>query len=116
VADYTCADPAHLTPLTCAGQASVNTAFEHQKHYFLLMQNIERACFTALDASINNAFKVSNNLTIIGWHAGMTVCKILDQLSNIYGQLTPAATELNDVAFHNQYFCSQCPRSPLPLH
>jgi hypothetical protein len=74
------------------------------------MQNIERACFTMLDASINDAFKVSNNLTIIRWHAGMTVRKKLDQLSNIYGQPTPAAMELNDVAFRSQYSAANAPR------
>ena len=59
------------------------------------MQNIERACFTALDSSINDAFKVSNDPTIQGWHAGMRVIDILDQLSLIYGQPTPAALEAN---------------------
>jgi hypothetical protein len=109
-ADYTYADPANLTPLTCMEQASVDTAFARQKHYFHLMQNIKRACFTTLDASINNAFKVSNNPTIIGWHAGMTEHKILDQLSNIYGQLTLAAMELNDVAFRSQYSAANAPK------
>jgi hypothetical protein len=50
------------------------------------MQNIERVCFMALDASINNAFKVSNNPSIHGWHAGMRVRVVLDQLSSIYGR------------------------------
>jgi hypothetical protein len=60
------------------------------------MKNIEHACFTVLDASINNAFKVSNNPAIIGWHAGMMVREILDRLSTTYGQPTPAAMELNE--------------------
>ena len=60
------------------------------------MQNIERACFMALDSSINNAFKVSNDPTIQGWHAGMRVIDKLDQLSLIYGQPTPAAREANN--------------------
>jgi hypothetical protein len=45
------------------------------------MQNIEHACFTELDASINNAFKVSKDLNVCGWHAGMRVIDILNQLS-----------------------------------
>jgi hypothetical protein len=109
-ADYTCAYPVNLTLLTRMEQASVNTAFAHQKHYFHSMQNIKGACFTALNASINNAFKVSNNPTIIGWHAGMTVHKILDQLSNIYGQLAPAAMELDNVAFGSQYSAADAPK------
>ena len=61
-----------------------------------LIQNIERACFTALDSSINDAFKVSNDPTVQGWHAGMRVIDILDQLSLIYGQPTLALLEAND--------------------
>jgi hypothetical protein len=45
--------------------------FARAKHYFLSMRNIERACFTALNASINNTFKGSNDPTIQGWLAGM---------------------------------------------
>jgi hypothetical protein len=72
-ADYTRADPANLTPLTRTEQASIDTMFAQEKHYFHLTQNIECTCFTTLDASINKAFKVSKNPTIIGWHAGMRV-------------------------------------------
>jgi hypothetical protein len=102
-ANYTRADPNDLTPLTHTEQATIDTAFAQQKHYFQSMQNTECACFTALDASIDDAFKVSNNPAIIGWHAGMLTRKILDQLSQIYSQPTPAALELNNVAFRSQY-------------
>jgi hypothetical protein len=67
------------------------------------MQNIEQACFNTLEASIKDAFKVSNNPAMTGWHAGMTKGKILDQLSSIYGQPTPAALELNDITFCGPY-------------
>jgi hypothetical protein len=67
------------------------------------MQNIERVCFTTLNASVNDAFKVSNNPTIQGWHADMHVINILDQLSTIYGQPTPAIFEMNDAVFHSPY-------------
>jgi hypothetical protein len=73
------------------------------------MQNIERACFNALDASINDSFKVSNNPAMTGWHAGMTIRKILDQLSSIYGQPTPAAMELNAVTFCGPYSAADAP-------
>jgi hypothetical protein len=63
------------------------------------MQNIERACFTALDASVNDAFKVSNDPAVQGWHAGMRVIDILDQLSATYRQPTPAALKANDRIF-----------------
>ncbi len=65
------------------------------------MQNIERACFTALDASVNDAFKVLNDPAVGGWHAGMRVINILDQLSATYGQPTPAALEENDHIFRS---------------
>ncbi len=52
------------------------------------MQNIERACFTVLDASVNDVSKVLNNPAIQGWHAGTHVIDILNQLSMIYGQPT----------------------------
>jgi hypothetical protein len=80
-ADYTRADPNNHTPLTRTEQDSIDAAFARQKHYFQSLQNIERACFTALDENIDNAFKVSNIPAIIGWHAGMATCEILDQLS-----------------------------------
>jgi hypothetical protein len=63
------------------------------------MQNIERACFTALGVSINDAFKVSNNPNVRGWHARMRVIDILDQLSMTYGQPTPAVLEVNNHIF-----------------
>ena len=98
-ANYTRVDHNNLTPLTHTEQATVNTAFARQKHHLQSMQNIEHTCFTGLDASIHDAFNVSNNLAIVGWHAGMATCEILDQLSQIYGQPTLAALELNNVAF-----------------
>ena len=54
---YVCArvmgQPVDNTPLLRTEQASIDTLFNCHKHYLLLMQNIERTCFTALDASIN---------------------------------------------------------------
>jgi hypothetical protein len=69
--DYTRADPNNRTPLTRLEQALVDVVFACQKHFFKSLLNIKRACFTALDENIDNAFKVSNVPAIIGWHAGM---------------------------------------------
>ncbi len=55
-----------VSPLLRTKQATVDTQFAWQKHYFLSWQNIERTCFTALDASINDAFKVSSDPLIWG--------------------------------------------------
>ncbi len=98
-----------LSPLSRTEQATIDTQFARQKHYFLSLQNIERACFTVLDASINDAFKVSTDPTIRGWHAGMSVRDILDQLSSIYGQPTPAAMEINDTVFRGVYSAADAP-------
>ncbi len=96
-------------PLLCTEQATINTMFTCCKNYFMLIVNIEQACFTAVDACINNAFKVSNNPTIQGWHLGMRVMSILDQLLNNYGKPTPAMLESNDNAFRRPYFVADPP-------
>jgi hypothetical protein len=53
--------PIGNTPLTQTEQATINMPFVHEKHYFILMRIIERACFTALNARVNDIFKVSND-------------------------------------------------------
>jgi hypothetical protein len=57
-------NPNNPAPLTRTEQATIDMTFNRCKHNFLSMRNIEQACFTALDSSINNAFKVSNDPTI----------------------------------------------------
>jgi hypothetical protein len=101
--------PVNNTPLTRTEQASIDTTFNRRKHYFLSMQNIERACFTALDSSINDAFKLSNDPSVQGWHAGMRVIDILDQLSLIYGQPTPMSLEANDHIFRSPTSAADAP-------
>jgi hypothetical protein len=91
--------PVDNTPLMPTEQATINTRFACKKQYFLSLQNIKRVCFTALNTIVNNAFKASNNPTIQGWHTGMRVINILDQLSTIYGQPMPTCVETNDAFF-----------------
>jgi hypothetical protein len=74
------------------------------------MRKIERAYFTALNANINDAFKVSNDPTIQGWHPGMRVIDILDQISTIYGQPTPVVLETNDAVFCSPYLAVDAPK------
>ena len=105
----TLGQPVNNAPLSRMEQALIDTLFNRREHYFLLMQNIERACFMALNSSINNAFKVSNDLTVQGWHAGMRVIDILDQLSLIYGQPTPVALEANDHIFRSPTSAADAP-------
>jgi hypothetical protein len=75
----------------------------------MLSQNIKCACFTALDASVNNAFKVSYVAKRQGWHAGMRVIDILDQLNNIYGKPTFSALKKNDNIFRSPYLAADTP-------
>jgi hypothetical protein len=100
-------DPA---PLTKTEQATIDTMFNCRKHYFLSMRNTKRACFTVLDSSINDAFKASNDPTIQGWHVGMSVMFILDQLSKLYGQPTPAVLEMKDAVFCSPYLAADAPK------
>jgi hypothetical protein len=101
--------PVNNAPLTRTEQSSINSLFNRLKHYFLSMQNIERACFRALKVSINNAFKVLNNPNIRGWHAGVRVLKILDKLSTTYGQPTPAVLEANAHIFCSPTLAANAP-------
>ncbi len=75
----------------------------------MLMQNIGRACFTNLNTSANDAFKVSNNMAIQGWHGGMQVITILDQLSIIYSKPTPSVLETNTTVFRSPYLAANAP-------
>jgi hypothetical protein len=95
--------PVDNTPLTPMEQAMINMRFVSENHYFLSMRNIEQACFTSLDASANDTFKVSNDPTMLGCHSGMRVIDILDQLSTIYGQPTTAVLEANNTVFRSPY-------------
>jgi len=101
--------PLNNAPLSMTEKASIDTLFNCRKHYFLSMQNIERACFMALNSSINDAFRVSNDPTVQGWHARMRVIDILDQLSLVYGQPTPAALEANDHIFQSPTSAADAP-------
>jgi hypothetical protein len=98
--------------LMCMEQATIEMRFTCKKPYFLSMQNIEKVCFTALNTSVNDAFKVSNNPTIQGWHAGMYAMDILNQPSMIYGQptLAPSILETNNTIFCSPYSATDTPK------
>jgi len=92
-------EPTDNSPLTRTEQATIDSTFARHKHYFLSMQNIKLACFTALDSSVNDAFKLSNLAGVCSWHAGMTTVTILNQLSSVYGKPTSTVLEANDTLF-----------------
>ncbi len=95
-------------PLTRTDQTTINTMFSRHKHYYQSMLNIECACFTALDASVNVPFQVSKNPTIQGWHIGMSTMVILGQLS-FYGHPNPAVLKQNDCMFCSPYLATKPP-------
>jgi hypothetical protein len=112
-ATYICSQtpgqPINNAPLTRTEQASIDSLFNRRKAYYLSMQNIKRVCFTALDASVDDASKVLNDPAVRGWHAGMRVIDILDQLSATYGQPTSAALEANDHIFRSPTLAADPP-------
>ena len=65
---------------------TIDAKFLRAKNYYLSYQNIHRACFRMLDATVSAQFKVSNNPNLTGWNATMSVLDILDQLQNSYGK------------------------------
>jgi hypothetical protein len=95
--------PMNNTPLTHTEQATIDTHFNRMMHFVMLMQNIKQACLAALDASINDAFKVSNVANGRGWHTGRRVIDILDRLNNIYSKPTSSALKANGSIFHSPY-------------
>jgi hypothetical protein len=121
VAVYACALPPHPVrnadgnlvidnlPLTRPEIATIDAEFLRCKNYYRLMIHIKRACFDAIDACINDKFKVSNDPTIVGWHAGMSVMDILNGLSMLYGKPTPAVLEGNNTKFRSPYLPANPP-------
>jgi hypothetical protein len=112
-ATYICSQtpgqPINNAPSTRTEQASINSLFNCSKACYLSMQNIKRVCFTALNASENDAFKVSNNPAVQGWHAVMRVIDTLNQLSATYRQPTPAALEANNHIFRSPTLAADPP-------
>ena len=109
---YMQANPADLTPLSCTEQATIEAAFARQKHYFTSYTNINLVVYAALCTSISKAFQVSNIPGVAGWPDGMGIHTMLDQLSSIYGFLTPAALEQNDNKFCREYTPADAPEVP----
>jgi hypothetical protein len=58
---------------------------------------------------INDRFKVSNVANWRGWHTGMRVIDILDQVNNIYGNPTSSAIEANNNIFRSLYLTTNAP-------
>jgi hypothetical protein len=56
------------TLISCTKQATIDTYFNCATNSWLLYMNIQHVCYNILDNNINNAFKVTNNLALVGWN------------------------------------------------
>ncbi len=100
--------PGHFCWPTC--QKHTVELHRTSHHWYSLLKGEALLCFTALNASVkNNAFKVSNNPTIQGWHAEKRVINILNQLRTIYGQPTPGILKINNKVFCSPYLAANAP-------
>jgi hypothetical protein len=89
--------PPFLPPLVIK---MIDAIFVRDKNYFLLLLNINQACFKMLDDTISNQLKVSNtppNLT--GWNLTMTIRAILKQLETSYSKPDTMTLFGNDTLF-----------------
>ena len=68
-------------------------------NYWNSWRNIVRAVFVCLDTVIDDAFKTSNQPGQTGWNATMSIAECFAQLTNTYGQPTPAMIFENDSIF-----------------
>ncbi len=64
-----------------------------------------------LDDNINDAFKVSNSLTLQGWNQSMEIMEILNQITTTYGCPTPNALLQNNMLFCSAYSPANAPKT-----
>ncbi len=86
-----------------------NKRFEHDKNYYLLFSNINRACFCMLNKNIANQFKVSNTPNMTGLNSLMSICLILEQLKTSYGKPDTMLLFHNDALFQSPFPATEAP-------
>jgi hypothetical protein len=77
--------------------------FEHNKNYYLSFVNINRACFSMLNDNIADQLKVSNTPNMMGWKSSMSICSIIKQLENSYGEHNTMLLFHNNALFHSPF-------------
>jgi hypothetical protein len=99
------ADSTTIVLYTREQMLCITTTFTHQKNYYNTACNVYCAVYDALDAHINNAFKVAPPTTppTIGWNALMSLNDIFNQMMNTYSRPTPNAMHQNMMAFLSPY-------------
>jgi hypothetical protein len=98
--------PPFLPPLAIK---MIDAIFVWDKNYFLLLLNINQACFKMLDDTISNQFKVSNTPNLTGWNSTMTIRTILEQLEASYGKPDTMMLFGNDTLFLSPFPANKAP-------
>ena len=93
-----------------ASQAIIDACFKRAKNYWESYMTIRRVVFNCLDDNINDVFKVSNNLALVGWNPSMEPQEIFDQITATYGRPTPSALLQNDTLFWSVYPPQDAPK------
>ncbi len=88
---------------------TINATFLCAKNYYISYINIHRACFRMLNANVLAQFKVSNNPSLIGWNATMSVLAILNQLQDTYGKPDMMTMFTNESLFRSPMGPSDSP-------
>ena len=96
--------------IDCAEQATINACFKRAKNYWESYMNICRVVFNCLDNDIDDAFKVSDDLALVGWNPLMEPRDMFDQITATYGRPTPAALLQKNTLFRSVYSPQDAPK------
>jgi hypothetical protein len=87
----------------------IDAIFIQDKNYFLLLLNINQACFKMLNYTTSNHFKVSNTPNFTGWNSMMMILAILEQLETSYGKPDTMTLFGNDTLFQSPFPANKAP-------
>jgi hypothetical protein len=85
--------------------------WDNDRRYYLLYENIHRACFRLLDQIVRPEFKVSNLLGLYGWNSTMTIQAILSQLETTFGRPSVTVLFQNNATFASPFSPMDTPES-----
>jgi hypothetical protein len=87
----------------------IDATFTRDKNYYLLLLNINQACFKMLNKTVSNQFKVSNTPNLTGWNSTMMIGVILKQLKALYGKPDTMTLFWNDTLFQSPFPATEAP-------
>ena len=88
---------------------TIDNIFDRDRNYFLSYVNINRACFTMLNDTISDRYKVSNTPNLTGWNSTMSIRDIIVQLMTNYGAPDPMVMYNNDKLFRSPFSATEAP-------